>query len=240
MSWPEYPYSAVANDESHSLANFTNDPWWKLFRNWKHLSNRGRVLSHTRYNDIEIAHDAAGTSTTETLRVSVACTPLDRIFVCLPYFVVADVGRHWAGAIDLRIAHNATTEHLDGSHTATSEIDQFALSLDVIQGDRVGAFDRGESVLGGPQSFGPGGPLALGWPLAVGGAGWSPGQAEGFLGDPHYHVSNSSARGGDHAAYGSLTFAYRCSFSGGAVDWDDPLMLRLRGLTVLGFRAGDL
>ena len=97
MSWPEYPYSAVANDESHSLANFTNDPWWKLFRNWKHLSNRGRVLSHTRYNDIEIAHDAAGTSTTETLRVSVACTPLDRIFLCLPYFVVADIGRHWAG-----------------------------------------------------------------------------------------------------------------------------------------------
>lgn len=221
MSWPEYPYSGVANDESHSLAHFTNDPWWKWFRNWKHLSNRARVLAHVRYRSISVPYDADGRDTTELVRIHLTCQPLDRLFVVFPYFHVGH--KPPRARRPVHINHNVLTEHLDGSDSTTSVIDGF----DLAQPD--------------PIPFGVGGPLALGWPLAVGGAGWSPAAVEGVVGDPHTHVCAANARGGDEAANGALTLAYRASFqrSGGAWVPDDDV-ISLRGVVVLGFRLADL
>jgi len=221
VSWPEYPYSGVANDESHSLAHFTNDPWWKWFRNWKHLSNRARVLAHVRYRKIIVPFDAEGDDTTELVEVHLTCQPLDRVFVVFPYFHIEHLNAHMRR--EIHVNHNVETQHLDGGHSLTSLIDGFDLPRS------------------SPMHFGSGGPITLGWPLAVGGAGWAPSAVEGHVGQPHVHVCHVNARGGDTAANGALSLAYRASYQTGNAHWNAPdHVINLRGIVVLGFRLADL
>jgi len=239
MSHPQYPYSPVANDESYSLTDFVNDPWWKWFRNWRHLTNRGRVLVHTRYLNHTMTYNAALAATTAAATVTVACSPLDRVFVVLPYFVINSLGS--LRYVDLRIAHNVTTAKLDGSHANTSTITRFPARVELSRAfDGVVNPDEVSRGIAGAHVFGPSGPIDLGWPIPVGGAGWTPGQVEGFMGPAHRHVCAALARGGDTANNGALALTYRCSWTNSNATLQLDAQVALRGLTVVAFRLQDL